>query len=122
MNTFMTKSSLEPAIFKLPECEGTSGVHLGDSFSTDGTLMTVETCPGQILTIQSSIRLSSADDENSWAAFFLRHAFKIMFTTGMLITGIYQYYKMTQNKKAKAASQAGQDPRIVDKRRATTKP
>ena len=77
-------------------------MHLGEIHSTDSSLMTVEPCRGQILTIKSSLRSSYEDNENSWGNFFLRHAMKIMFTSGLLITGFYQYYKMTQNKKASA--------------------
>ena len=49
-----------PAVFKMPKCteaEATSPendnkpVHLGDYFIADASLMTVESCPGKILTV-----------------------------------------------------------------------
>ena len=36
-------------------------------------------------------------------AFFVRNALKIAMTAGLLITGVYQYYRITGEKKAKEA-------------------
>lgn len=87
----LTASKPLPAVFKMPACESTSeaAVHLGDYFIADASLMTVETCPGKILTIHSSLKNNLGDDENSWVAFFVKHALKIAMTSGLLITGIY---------------------------------
>ena len=43
-----------PAVFKMPKCGSESDnavVHLGDYFVADASLMTVEPCPGKILTV-----------------------------------------------------------------------
>lgn len=64
--------------------------------------MAVEICPGQILTIQSTLNNPLADDENSWFNFFVRHSMKIVFTFGLIVTGLWQYRKITQKRQVKA--------------------
>jgi len=102
-----------PAVFKMPKCSEeeteTKETHLGAYYVADASLMTVESCPGKILTIQSSHK-SSLEDENSWAAFLVKHALKIAMTGGLLVTGLYQYKKMTDNKKAAADKSAASGP------------
>ena len=36
-------------------------------------------------------------------AFFIRNSLKIAMTTGLVVTGIWQYYRITGEKKKKAA-------------------
>ena len=102
--SFMLTPRLLPAVYKMPECE--AGPHFGSFFATDGVLLTVETCPGKILTIQSSLKQQSDRDENSWSAWFMRHALKVTMTCGLLGTGVYQYFRITNEKKAAAAKKA----------------
>ena len=40
-------------------------------------------------------------------AFIMNHAMKITMTVGLLATGIYQYYRITGEKKKKAEAAAG---------------
>ena len=46
--TFMSNPKPKPAIYKLPECDK---LHLGQYYPTDSTQLTVDSCPGQLLTI-----------------------------------------------------------------------
>ena len=100
----MTNARPEPAIYKLPEC---SQLHLGQYYATDSTQLTIDSCPGHLLTIVSTLRSSLPDDENSWTAFMMNHAMKITMTFGLLATGIYQYYRITGERKAKAEKAGG---------------
>ena len=77
-------SKTEPAIFKMPEC---STVHLGDYFIADDKFLVVEPCPGKLLTIQSSFK--KTNDEDSWMAYFAKHALKVTMTAGLLGTGAW---------------------------------
>ena len=95
---FMRSGQKTPAIYKMPPCEsqvkGSGAPFIGDYYVTDGSFLTIEACPGQILTIQSSFKDPSAYDENSWTAFFVRNALKISMTMGLVGTGIYQYFRI----------------------------
>ena len=62
---------------------------MGQFYSIDHSLLMIENCPGQILTIQSSLKPHGAYDEDSWVNFFLKHGLKISMTVGLLGTGIY---------------------------------
>ena len=53
--------------------------------------MTAEVCPGQILTIYSTLRGPNADDEYSWTNWFLRNIVMIVLGSGLIGTAIYQY-------------------------------
>lgn len=100
----LRRGGLQPAIYQLPECtESTaSKPFIGGYYVASDQLMAVEVCPGQILTIQSTLKASSGD-EDGWFAFFLRHSMKFMLTLGLIGTGAYQYWKMTKKKKEKEA-------------------
>ena len=85
LSYFKTAGTPEPEIFKMPaDCSG----HVGD-FWIEGSHLTVEACPGQILHIQSSLSQSFDDDGESWGAFFQKHFLKMSMTVGLLGTGIY---------------------------------
>ncbi len=74
----------------MPECSGTDKKpHLGDFYTYESSILVVESCPGQILTVQSTLSASDADDENSWIAYLMRNSFKITMTAGLLGTGVY---------------------------------
>ena len=101
----MKSTEVAPAIFKIPECPE---VHLGAFYATD-TYMTVEICSGRILIIQSNLVSAFQNDENSWIAMLRRNVFGISMTIVLLVTGIYQYYKIRGNKK----SAPGSKPKMV---------
>jgi len=101
--SFMKSAEVTPAIYKLPECQESPSTHLGAFYATE-TYMTVEACLGQILIIQSSLKSSLIDDENSWTNYVLKHVLKVSMTFGLLGTGYYQYYKITGDKKLAAAA------------------
>lgn len=93
------------ATFKLTECADEETVSRMRLFSVTDSYITVETCQGQILNIQSSVKMSIASDENSWGVFFQKHFLKIIMTLGLVGTGVYQYFKLTaKSKQAKNSS------------------
>ena len=111
INFFKKAEADEPAIFKMPECSGTDKkLHLGDYYTYESSILVVEPCPGQILTVQSTLNASNADDENSWSAYLMRNSLKIAMTAGLLGTGVYQYfqYQKKQEKKKKDAESSNQ--------------
>lgn len=105
---FKTESE-EPAVYQLPPCADTTDKkHLGDFFTYEGSLLIAENCPGQILTIQSTLTDSGLIDENSWLKWFLNNSMKIVMTCGFLGTGIFQYFKHKNKVKVPDAKDGGQ--------------
>ena len=87
-----------PAAFKLPTCEAKNTPHLGSFFATDGSFMTVETCPGTLLTIMSNVKAAQGD-ENSWLTFFQQNFGPKMLMTLILVGfGAFKFYQI-KNKK-----------------------
>lgn len=105
--TYFKTESEEPAIYQLPACTGTNKKHLGDFFTFEGSLLIAENCPGQILTIQSTLNDSGLNDENSWLKWFLNNSMKIVMTCGFLGTGIFQYFKHKNQVKAPVGKDGG---------------
>ena len=85
---YMT-SDPQPVKYPLPECAD-QPYTTGEVYSTD-SIVTIENCPQQILTIQSSIKFSmDTSSQSSWFNFDMtRYLPQLVFVGALIVTGIY---------------------------------